>query len=114
VGQVQSKAFKLDERRSFRHPMTIVTRMRELGGGDVPVVLRNLSTVGFSGDCNAPLAVPTLVVIQLPPLGELRARLRWASDGTLGGEFLTRLDEDALEQVLAAVPNSIVDSRLAG
>ncbi len=109
-----SKAFKLDERRSFRHPMTIVTRMRELGGGDVPVVLRNVSAVGFSGDCNAVLDVPTLVAIQLPPLGELRARLRWINDGTVGGEFITRLDDEALEQVLASVPNSVVDSRRVG
>lgn len=108
------KAFKLDARRSFRHPMCIVTRLRELGGVEVPIVLRNVSAIGFAGDCNAQIEAPTLVAIHLPPLGELRARIRWVDDGTLGGEFLTKLDEESLERVLEAVPNSVVDARRAG
>lgn len=104
-----NKAFKLDERRSFRHPMCIVTRLRELGAADVPIVLRNVSAVGFSGECNAVLDVPTLVAIHLPPLGEVRARIRWVNDGVLGGEFLTRLEERTLERVLEHNPNSLID-----
>lgn len=114
MSTVPGKAFKLDDRRSFRHPMSIVTRLRELGGPDVPVVLRNLSAVGFSGDCNAPIDAPTVVAVQLPPIGEVRARIRWTSDGLLGGEFLVRLDEDSLERVLEAGPNGLIDVRRAG
>lgn len=110
---LSNKAFKLDERRSFRHPMCIVTRLRELGASDVPIVLRNVSAVGFSGECTAAFEAPTLVAIHLPPLGEVRARVRWVNDGIIGGEFLTRMDDDSLERVLEAVPNSVVDARRA-
>lgn len=106
---LSNKAFKLDERRSFRHPMCIVTRLRELGASDVPIVLRNVSAVGFSGECNASIEAPTLVAIHLPPLGEVRARVRWVNDGIIGGEFLTRLNNLELERVLATAPNNIVD-----
>jgi hypothetical protein len=93
--------FRLDDRRSFRHPLALMTRLRELGGIDAPVVLRNLSTVGFSGESTIRLTAPTLVALSVPPLGELRARVRWVRDGVIGGEFLERLDPQAVEQVLA-------------
>mgnify|MGYP002780353238 CR=1 FL=1 len=108
---MSTKPFQLDERRSFRYPMAIVTRLRELGNADVPVVLHNLSTIGFSGECAAPLDAPTVIAISLPPIGELRARVRWSRDGLFGAEFLTRLEEDRLERVLEANPGSIVAAR---
>lgn len=104
-----TKPFQLDERRSFRHTMAIVSRLRELGGPDAPIVLRDLSTIGFSGDCNAALDAPTIVALSLPPIGEVRARVRWVREGMIGAEFLTRLDEDSLERVLEANPDSLID-----
>lgn len=101
--------FRLDDRRSFRHPLALVTRLRELGGADAPVVLRNLSTVGFSGESAIRLPAPTLIALQLPPLGEVRARVRWTRDGVVGGEFLERLDQDAVDRVLAHEPGDVVD-----
>jgi hypothetical protein len=108
---MSSKPFQLDERRSFRYPMAIVTRLRELGNADVPVVLHNLSTIGFSGECAAPLEAPTVIAISLPPIGEIRARVRWTREGLVGAEFLSRLEEADLERVLEANPGSIVGAR---
>lgn len=104
-----TKPFQLDDRRSFRHPMAIVTRMRELGGPDAPVVLRDLSTVGFAGESHGMFEAPTLVAIQLPPVGEVRARIRRTADGIIGGEFLQRLDDATLERVLEHNPGSLID-----
>lgn len=109
VTSATTKPFQLDERRSFRHPMAIVTRLRELGGRDVPVVLRDVSTIGFSGDCNAEIEAPTIIAIALPPVGEVRARVRWMREGMIGAEFLTRLPADSLERVLEANPDSLID-----
>jgi hypothetical protein len=108
-----TESFRLDDRRSFRHPMAIVTRIRELGGPDVPIVLRDLSAVGFSGDSHARIAAPTVVAVMLPPIGEVRARVCRAKDGLIGGEFLQPLENAALELILEQHPDSLIDAARA-
>ncbi len=100
--------FRLDDRRSFRHPLAIATRVRELGGANFPIILRNLSAVGFQGECRTPLTVPSVIALNLPPLGEVRARVRWVRDEIVGAEFIERLEIEDVDRVLAAAPDPLL------
>ncbi|QHL91097.1 hypothetical protein GVO57_10050 [Sphingomonas changnyeongensis] len=101
--------FRLDDRRSFRHPLAIATRVRELGGANFPIILRNLSAVGFQGECRTALTVPSVIALNLPPLGEVRARVRWVRDEIVGAEFIERLEIEDVDRVLAAAPTRCWD-----
>lgn len=99
---IYAKAFSQEDRRSERRSLALVTAIRELGGAPIPILVRDISEVGFSGDCHAPYPVPSLVSVSLPPLGDVRARVRWVGDGKLGAEFLQRLTEEAIAAVVQA------------
>ena len=99
---IYKNAFSVEDRRSERKRLSMLTSVRELGGANQPICLEDISAVGFAGSCHVPFRVPTLVSVALAPLGEVKARVIWVYEGRVGGEFIQKLDDGQLESVLAA------------
>ena len=88
-----------DRRRSDRTPISVATTMRALGYHGVDVVVRNLSESGFMAETRDDFGEGDYVRLKLPTIGTVLARVAWARDGTVGGEFLNAVSPARLRMV---------------
>jgi len=98
------------ERRAFpRRTVDQASTVR--GDDDLPVeaVLRDVSATGFSIRSDAPLAVGTRVRVGLPGVGQVKAKVRWATDSAYGCEFARLLLPTQLSAAFAS--DTVVDGR---
>ena len=58
----------------------------------LPIHLRNISTLGFMGECNGELPVGSAVAVELPGVGIARALVRWTIGAKIGGSFNIKVD----------------------
>lgn len=105
---VQARVEADEERAADRYAVAIDTVMRELGQQNVPIRIDNISTQGFGGACAERFSRPCVVAVALPGAGDVKARVVWTEDGTLGGEFLVPLDLSSLDCKLGAITRSAV------
>ena len=91
------QARQTEERNADRYAVAIETMMRELGRPNVSVKIDNISTQGFGGVCLERFMRPCVVAVALPGIGDVKARVVWTGDNTVGGEFLIPLDLGALD-----------------
>ena len=54
------------------------------------------------GECRAGVPLNSRISLDLPSLGAVAGRVRWAVGRRVGGRFDTPLDEDELAEALAA------------
>lgn len=87
-------------RRSVREPVEVETTMRALGYHGVDVVVRNISAHGFMAETVNDFAVGCYVRLKLPGVGTMLARIAWAEDGRIGGEFLNAVSPVRLRFIL--------------
>ena len=71
-----------------------------LSGRAMPFKLQNLSCDGFMGHAGRHLPLGALVVLELPGLPPLGAKVRWSVGNRAGGRFAQALDEEQLAVAL--------------
>jgi len=91
---------RLNDRLAKRHRLEIETTIRETDGPEVLCRIDNISALGFSGFTAKPLPVPGDVVIHVPIIGDVEARLIWNRQGRIGGEFIRTIDADGMVKAL--------------
>lgn len=64
----------------------------------VPIHLRNISTLGFMGECGGDMPVGSAVAIELPGIGIARGMVRWTIGPKVGGSFNGKIDLDLLRE----------------
>jgi hypothetical protein len=68
------------------------------GAPDLEVDLVDVSAEGFLLRCDEPAAAGALVWLQIGDLPLVSGRVKWRSDGKLGGEFIHRLNWRSLQR----------------
>ena len=88
-----SVSISADPRRSEpRLAVSAPIPMRELGQGAVPARLVNLSSRGFMAETEALISPGVRIWLTLPGPSRINARVIWARDGRVGGEFAESID----------------------
>ena len=62
----------------------------------MPIHLRNISTLGFMGECAGNVPIGCAVAIELPGIGTARGLVRWTIGTKIGGSFSGKIDLDLL------------------
>lgn len=99
--------FKVEKRRSERDEVCFVSRIRLLGGSTIPAEVLNVSRYGFMARADAILPQDSIVHIDLPVTGELKARIVWGLGNRVGAEFLSPIDAMAYQMMLCELPRGI-------
>jgi len=88
------------DRRVEREPVNVATTMRALGYHGVDVIVRNISPLGFKADVSGDFPPGCYVRLRLPGLGAVHARVVWARDGSVGGEFCNPVEPSRLGRIV--------------
>ena len=91
-----------DQRRAPREPVEVSATIRSSGYQGHDVVIRNISTLGFMADAQGDFDAGSSIIVRLPSLGTVSAKIIWVRDGQIGGEFVTEIDLQRLRAVLAS------------
>jgi len=91
-----------NQRRVEREPVKVEASIRSAGYHGHDVVIRNISTLGFMADAQGDFAPNSTVLVRLPTLGTVSARIVWAREGQIGCEFLDEIDLQRLRTLLAS------------
>lgn len=76
-----------------------------LSGQAVPFTLHNLSADGFMGQAPRHVPLGALVVVELPGLPPVGAKVRWSVGHKAGGRWAQRLDAQQLAVALGGEPD---------
>ncbi len=79
-------------RSEGRVPVSAAIAMRELGQAAAQARLVNLSSRGFMAETEALISPGVRVWLTLPGQARVNARVVWARDGRIGGEFAEAID----------------------
>lgn len=90
-----------NQRRVPREPVEVAATIRSAGFQGHDVVIRNISTLGFMADAEGEFDADAVLIVRLPSLGTVSARVIWARDGQIGCEFVNEIDLHRLRAVLA-------------
>lgn len=96
MDHIYESPFKVEDRTTLRYRAHLDTTVRELGGDDVPIRLIDISARGFRGESDAVFEKPCILSLALPVFGQVKARLVWSRDRTIGAQFLVPIDMQAL------------------
>lgn len=91
---------RLNDRLAKRHRLEIETTIRVPDGPEILCHIDNISALGFSGYITRPMHVPGDVIVHVPIIGDVEARLIWNRQGRIGGEFNRAIDADAMVRTL--------------
>lgn len=88
---------KRDGEHSCREPrvhrlMKVIIRHERFGSADA--VIRDISTGGLGGRCNAPLYPGDVIDIDRPGLGQFEAEVRWVRGGHFGAQLTSDMQID--------------------
>ena len=64
----------------------------------VAIHLRNISSLGFMGECASDLPIGSAVAVELPGVGVARGLVRWTIGAKVGGSFNSKIDLDLLRE----------------
>jgi len=98
--------FQVDQRRAERDEVYLVTRIRRKSpphGEPAEALLLNISRFGFMVRTDLEVIDGSAVAIELPGIGETKARAVWSMDRNLGGEFQAAIEPSAYFDLLARV-----------
>lgn len=99
-----SRALRLqpmrDMRKVDRDQVDVRTVMRRLRGREYDARIVNLSTHGFMVRVEQPFEPGEQVIISLPEIGEVMARVAWSLGGRTGGQFLVPIRPDRYAELL--------------
>lgn len=74
--------------RKDRNAVELDAVLHRVDGSHAPVKLTNLSEEGCRIESADHLQIGERLAISIPRLGELKAQVRWALDGSAGAKFL--------------------------
>lgn len=89
-----------DTRREPRVPVSAAVPFRELGQSPAKARLVNLSSRGFMAETEALISPGARGWLTLPGQPRVNARVVWARDGRVGGEFAEAIDPLRVFQAL--------------
>lgn len=78
--------------RKDRHPVAIDAVVHRTDGSKSPVRLTNLSDDGCRIEADGLFAIGERVDIAIPRMGQVKAQVRWALEGSAGARFLVESD----------------------
>ena len=78
--------------RKDRHPVAIDAVVHRTDGSKAPVLLTNLSDEGCRIEAEGLFTIGERVQIAIPRMGQVKAQVRWALDGSAGAKFLAESD----------------------
>jgi len=90
-----------NQRRAEREPVKVEASIRSSGYHGNDVVIRNISTLGFMADAVGDFEPDSTILVRLPTLGSVSARIVWARDDQIGCEFVNEIDLQRLRALLA-------------
>ncbi|MCJ8156157.1 hypothetical protein [Sphingomonas sp. LaA6.9] len=96
----------IDQRRADRKEIGVPTLFRRRSPPITrpePATLVNLSRLGFLVRTDMVIIDGALVSVELPMLGEVRARTVWSMGEEVGAEFLAPIPQMQFENVIAAI-----------
>jgi hypothetical protein len=85
-----------DRRRSFRLPVELDAKMRELGASGIEAKVLNISERGFMAVADAEFEVGSRIWLMLPGRGRANAVIKWTAGDKLGAEFAEPISLDGL------------------
>jgi hypothetical protein len=92
-------------RRSERVSTCQTVRLLRDGAADIEVDLIDVSAEGFLLRCDEPLLADSLVWLQIEDFPLVSGRVKWRSEGKVGGEFSHRLNWRSLQRFRLADAN---------
>lgn len=98
--------FKVNQRRAERDEICIEIRLRRKSppvSPPNPALLLNLSPLGFMVRTDMTIIDGSMVSIELPIIGEVKARSIWSMEQNLGAEFLKPIDPHSYGQIMAVI-----------
>ena len=102
-----SRAMRLqptrDMRKVDRDQVDLRTVMRRLRGREYDARVVNLSTHGFMVRVEQSFETGEQVIISLPKVGEVVARVAWSLGGRTGGQFVVPIAADRYAELIAEV-----------
>lgn len=81
-----------ESRREPRREVAADLSLRPLGAFPIEARLLNISSHGFMAETPADLRPGARIWVTLPGQARVNARLVWARDGRIGGEFAEAID----------------------
>ena len=96
--------FRAGQRRTARDTIAIQTvlwRRSPPFGDPVDATVINISRYGFMARTALNAIDGSLIAIDLPEVGEIRARAVWSMEDSVGGEFLLPISSSAYAAMLA-------------
>ena len=85
-------------RRPDRLHISLPTAIACENDSPVAIHLRNISNLGFMGECAGDVPVGCAVAIELPGIGIARGLVRWTIGPKVGGSFNSKIDLDLLRE----------------
>lgn len=82
----------LERRGAKRVNLNLRTRLMYGGQQYCEIVIRDLSFTGFKAEGEVALSRGSLVSVNLPNIGLVRATIKWIGDGGLAGSFHRPVD----------------------
>lgn len=87
--------FGIDQRRVAREQIRVAARLRRKAppyGPPEDALLLNISRFGFLARTDMRIIDGSLIAIEIPVLGEIKARAVWSMENNIGAEFLSAID----------------------
>ena len=75
-------------RRSVRHKLEGQPTDLALPNGTVVAIVQEISVCGFMAECTQPVAIGSIVSLDIPGIGRVDAQIRWAIGLRMGGMFI--------------------------
>jgi len=94
---------RMNERSARRHRVKVITAIRSVGSADVDLQIDSISAIGFSGRTEGLFRRDEDVIVHLPIIGDMAARLAWVKGDTIAGEFARTIDANGLVAELTAI-----------
>lgn len=92
------EASAVPECEADRFTIMLETQLLPHDGEAVEVVIRDISSTGFMGECDSFVRIGSLVSVALPEIGQVDATIVWALAGRLGGKFSAPVAIDGLAE----------------
>jgi len=75
-------------RRTERHKLDGKPADLALPSGTVVAIVREISVSGFMAECAEPVAIGSIVSLEIPGIGRVDAQIRWQMGFRMGGMFV--------------------------
>lgn len=102
VQHIDAQEMRRAERDDLNVPITVKRRTPPITGPE-PALLVNLSPYGFLIRTALTVIDGCQISIELPIVGDIRARSVWSMEDQIGGEFLSPIDPRFYGRVLATL-----------